>query len=318
MLMHIADDVIETGASTGHLLYKPSQLEHTHWVHFSAEKCHAENQDIRGKWLVFRHYDELDETWEKIVMAIQRNELPGCVHAKCGTKRYHPSSVGPGPSTKTMICVFTDEHNMDDIGFKLVEIVQQDIKYKTNEDTLDYKYASSSGKLVLKTIFWNNGRPSFKCKDKPCYKTSFKREDIWHINVVVAPDPLGSLETQGRWILRLENEELTELWHILKDLIGVEEENPGIIKMVCPPKIQRNFHREQPVFHVYTSNRHSKHVGKQLINFVERNIKYECRPNHGQAQGFMKTLYWNGGEPDYEIVRRRGITKNWRTGEDII
>ena len=67
---------------------------------------------------------------------------------------------------------------MDDIGFKLIEIVKQDIKYKTDEDTQSYKYTHAAWfrEVTFKTIFWNNGKPSFQCEDKPCYGTSLRRE----------------------------------------------------------------------------------------------------------------------------------------------
>ena len=37
---------------------------------------------------------------------------------------YNPTMSGPGPSTTGVIYVYTEEHNMDTIGFKLLEIVQ--------------------------------------------------------------------------------------------------------------------------------------------------------------------------------------------------
>lgn len=267
---------------------------------------------------MFKHFDEIDDTWEKIRTAIASNELQGCLVAKCSAMKYHPTLEGPGPSTTSVICVYTEEHNMDDIGFKLIEIVKQDIKYKTDEDTLSYKYThAGSGKVTIKTIYWNNGKPSFHCEDKPCYGTSFKREDIWHLNVVLAPEPFSSMEEHGRWILPLEYEELTELWHFLKGIIECKEKNVGIIKMVCPPKRVRNSPTEVPVFHVYTSGKDSKSVGKKLIKLIKRDIDYEYKPRHLHMRGNIKTLFWNDGEPDYEKIRRKGITKNWRTGEEV-
>ena len=31
--------------------------------------------DILGKWLVFKHYDEIDETWDKIRTAIVTDKM---------------------------------------------------------------------------------------------------------------------------------------------------------------------------------------------------------------------------------------------------
>ena len=107
--------------------------------------------------------------------------------------RYNPTKGCPGPSTSAVICVYTEEHNMDAIGFKLIEIAQQDIKYKTNSDSWAGKYVHTGFKNVtIKTIFWNNGRPSFLCEDKPCYGTSRDKEDIWYLNVVEAPKEFAS------------------------------------------------------------------------------------------------------------------------------
>jgi hypothetical protein len=270
-----------------------------------------------GKWMVFKHYDEIDAAWEAIRTAMAKDELQGCEHAKCSTMRYHPSCEGPGPSTTAVICVYTKEHNMEAIGFKLIELVKQDIKYKTDADTLSYKYThAGSGKVSIKTIFWNNGKPSFECVDKPCYGTSYKREDIWHLNVVTAPEPLRSRHVHGRWILYLEYEELTDMWHLLKDTIESKDDNFGIIRMVCPPKRVRSSQTESPVFHVYTSKEDYKSVGNKLIRLAKRDIDFECKPQYSNdKQGVLDTLYWNDGEPDFEKVGRKGITRNWRTGE---
>ena len=277
----------------------------------------AKQPDILGKWLVFKHYDEIDNTWEKIRTAIARDELQGCLTAKCSTMRYNPSLGGPGPCTTAVVCVYTEEHDMDDIGFKLIEIVQQDIKYKTDQDSLSYKYAhAGSGKVTIRTIYWNNGKPSLECEDKPCYGTSFRREDIWHLNIVLASEPFSSMENHGRWILCLEYEELTELWHYLKDIIECKEKNFGITKMICPPKRDRKSPTEKPLFHVYTSRKDSKLVGEKLIKIVKRDIVYECKARHRDPRGGVKTLFWNEGEPNYERIRRKGITKNWRTRGD--
>ena len=271
---------METEATTLHS--QPSKVQDSFWIWYCIRAKYLADL-ILGKWLVFKHYDEIDDVWEKIRTAIARDELQGCVNAKCSTMRYNPTLEGPGPSTTSVICVYTKEHNMDDIGFKLIEIVKQDIKYKTDDDTRKFKYTyAGSGRVTIKTIFWNNGKPSFECEDRPCYGTSFRREDIWHLNVVTAPEPLGSREDHGRWVLYLENEDLTYWWHLLKDFIDDEEKNYGIIRMVCPPKRVRNSPTEKPVFHIYTSGKDRKVVGKRLIELIEDDLDYQhkCRnPN---------------------------------------
>ena len=305
--------LFETCETKNHL--KPSEVQSVQWIYVK----HGRDPDsqILGKWLVFKHYDEIDDTWEKIRTAILTDNLQGCTDAKCSTMRYNPSGGGPGPSTSAVICVYTCEHNMDDIGFKLIELVQQDIKYKTDEDTLNYNYAFVGGKKVtIKTIYWNNGKPSFECEGSLCCGQRRDKEDMWHVNVVNAPEPFSSEEVHGRWILSLDYDELTGLWHFLKDKIESKEKNFGAIRMLCPPKLNYKSSREKPVFLIFTSKKDKDVAGKYLIKIVEDDIHYEHKSLlHGKPH--FETLYWNKGEPAYEKITRKGITKNWRTGEDI-
>ena len=151
--------------------------------------------------MVFRHYDEVDEMWEEIRTAIARDELQGCVLGRCTTMTYDPTQEGPGPSTTSVICVYTEEHNIDDIGFKPIEMAKNDINYKTEECTRRRRYVhAGDGRVSIKTIYWNDGKPSFERVDKPCYGT-YRKEDIWHLNVVQAAEPHCSEEVHGRWIL---------------------------------------------------------------------------------------------------------------------
>lgn len=108
----------------------------------------------------------------------------------------------------------------------------------------------------------------------PCHKTSYKREDMWHLNIVEAPESLNLGIVQGKWVLSLEYKELTRLWHVLKRRIESEGESFGVIKMVCPPKHVLKCPTEMPEFHLYTSMENRKSVGLKLIKLVKRNIIY--------------------------------------------
>ena len=257
--------------------------------------------------MAFKHFDEVDLAWEQICRAMARGELYDCPRAKCSTMRYDPSTQGPGPVTTAAIFVYaSEEQDINTIGFELIEMAKQDIKYKSFDES------SGSSRSSMKTIFWNNGKPSFDCENRPCRGTSNDKEDIWKLNVVIAPEPLGSLYDHGRWVLPLERKELTGLWHsLMKEIVSVKlTESYGVIKMVCPPKQSRS---DTPVFHCYTSNQHRRSVGINLINLTKKDIRYEHRPYNGTRH--VETLFWNDGEPDYERIRRKGITKNWR--EDL-
>ena len=64
--------------------------------------------------------------------------------AKCSTAYAvaKPSSNTMDPSTG-VICIYTSEETMDEVGFKLVHMVEQDIWYKTDEATLQRKYVAT-------------------------------------------------------------------------------------------------------------------------------------------------------------------------------
>ena len=92
--------------------------------------------------------------------------------------------------------------------------------------------------------------------------------------MVTAPEPLGSIKASGRWVLNVENTELTELWHFIKNIIECKEENFGIIKMVCPRKFEQHSPTEKPVFHIYM-NSSSRSIGRKLIKLVQRDLIFE-------------------------------------------
>ena len=98
-----------------------------------------------------------------IQKAVESGEL-GATGAKSSTAMESPSSSGrQGSSSRVgVICVYTSEETMDEVGLKLVYMVKQDIRYKTDEATRQGVYASTGHKgVALKTIYWNDGEPSF-------------------------------------------------------------------------------------------------------------------------------------------------------------
>ena len=278
---------------------RPSQITDVYAVTMTVPKHSDENQNRYGQWLVFRNYDELDKTWDMIVKAMKNDELQGCSYARCSTRMYHPTASGPGPPKSAVISVCTGKRNVDAIGFKLVEMVQHDIKFKTAAATGDYKYVhAGSRKVTTKTIYYNDGSPSFDLKENTQYDQSHKlREtcvDKWHLNVVDCPGFTPDSSDYGRWILTLEYLELTSLWQFLKTKIEVEKEKFGILRMVCPPKRR---YKSQPKFHIYTKKECVDVVGFRLIKLLEHDIVYELKNGHRR----YKTLLWNDGSPSYKV-----------------
>ena len=250
--------------------------------------------------MVFRHFDEIDQYWDMIRTAIFNYDMEGCKSAYCSTMKYDPTLHGPGPDTVGVICVYTSKYDIDAIGFRLIEIAQQDIKYKLDDDSRDYRYVhAGSGHVSMKTIFWNNGKPSFDCVNNRCRGTSRDKQDLWHLNVVDAPEPFATQSIHGRWVLPLKYKEMTGLWHYLKKLIESEEDNFGAIKMVCPPKRNHQSATEVPVIHVYTSDADREMVGTKLINLIKRDIHYE-KTSIGRRLIIESryALNWNDGEPE--------------------
>ena len=74
----------------------------------------------------------------------------------------------------------------------------------------------------------------FNAKWKLVAYVSYEREDIWHLNEVTAPEPLGSSEAHGRWVLPLKLDEMTKAWHTIEHSIENKDKKFGIVRMVCP------------------------------------------------------------------------------------
>lgn len=135
----------------------PTSVTHDYWVWAKAPHAITSSQDTLGKWLVFKALNKLDETWHTIRKAVESGEL-GATGAKCSTARREPPY---DKSRKGVICVYTSEETVDEVGLKLVNIVKQDLPYKTDEATLQGLYAWKGYKVSLKTLYWNDGEPSF-------------------------------------------------------------------------------------------------------------------------------------------------------------
>ena len=158
------------------------------------------------------------------------------------------------------------------------------------------------------------------CETNKSYGTSRDKEDIWYLNVFEAPKEFAQTEIFERWIVEVENKDLTELWHILKGKIECKTENFGVAEMECLPKRNRRSAEEKAVFQLYVGKEWKDSVGYKLIDLLETDIVFEHKRTSDSDSWRShrdKTLYWNNGEPVYEIVTRPGITKNWRTGEDV-
>ena len=142
----------------------PTTVTDHYWVRVNAPHKITSSEETFGKWLVFKQLEELDEIWHMIRKAVESGEL-GALCIKCSTAMPDPSSYPIDPSNKGVICIYTSENAIDEVGFKLVHLVKQDICYKTEEATRQGLYIRKGCRNVsLKAIYWNDGEPSFERK----------------------------------------------------------------------------------------------------------------------------------------------------------
>ena len=178
---------VSTGRSAGVSTVDPTTVTDDRRV-WAKPPC-APSQKTLGKWLVFKPLEELDETWHMIRRAVESGELDS-TGAKCSTAMPDPSRHPKDP-TEGVICVYTSEEVMDEVGFKLVHMVKQDIRYKTDEATL---IITGYEKVTVKTIFWNDGDPGFT--------NTRRRRGEGKCLVLFQCVPYDSIENLGTLILK--------------------------------------------------------------------------------------------------------------------
>lgn len=117
--------------------FKPSTFDAEYWIPVDnphIDKSHI-NYSLVGKWMIFRKWDLIDETWHRVSLSVIQNKL-GC-SAKVSTRKDNPNSLD---QNERVICVFTSNHNdMDDVRRVLQGLrnigIDDKIRYKTDEMT---------------------------------------------------------------------------------------------------------------------------------------------------------------------------------------
>ena len=162
----------------------PTAVSGPYWVYINTPRMTTSSEEAFGKWLVFKQLEELDETWHMIRKAVESGKLDS-TGAKCSTAKPDPSSYLMD-SNKGVICVYTSEEMMDKVGFDLVKMVKQDIRYKTDEATLQGLYrARGYTNMSLQTIYWNDGDPYLKKYEEDKGDSKNKWTRILKANVCV-------------------------------------------------------------------------------------------------------------------------------------
>ena len=260
-----------------------------------------------GKWMVFRPFTQLDETWHTIRREVEAGVLAEkTLAAVTTTLFYQPSAHGPGPHVSGVICVYTTEQDVEEIGFILINLVKHDIKFKTEEATNNREYAwrLENKSICLKTLYWNDGKPSSVLERELCHGPDcYRVRDIWHINCITSPaSTVCETTAYGRWVISPKSwKNLTSLWHFLKEII--EEGILGPVEMVCPPKLKWWDKYEEAVFLVYTARKNKERVGFTLAMLVETDIKYELnRMLSREKPVYNHRIVWNTDEPVYVMT----------------
>ena len=107
----------------------PTAVTDSYWVWARLPTSLQTSAGTYGKWLVFRNLDRLDETWRQIREAVEL----GATSAKSSTAAIKTGGVS---QRQGVICIYTSEETMDEVGLKLIYMVKHDIRYKTDEATL--------------------------------------------------------------------------------------------------------------------------------------------------------------------------------------
>ena len=303
----------DSGTSDSNSITDPTSVKDRHWVRaFPPGNHYSDLEQLSfGKWMVFRPYTQLDETWHMIRSEVECGVLSdSAVGTLSSTMFYNPTAHGPGPRKVGVICVYTTEKNIDSVGFTLINLVHHDIKFKTEQATENSNFAwkRDQASVCLRTLYWNSGKPSFLLQGYRCFGPDCVRiRDEWRLNYVTAPEPIMSKNFDcGRWVLTLKpHAELTVIWQILKG--EIEGGHMGPVEMVCPPKINWKDANEEPVFLVYTARNNREYVGCTLSMFVESNEVTSCSYEVPRRVLVVKNLYdhsvvWENDEPVYVMT----------------
>ncbi len=107
-------------------------------------------KDGPGKWLLFVKRADVDETWLRIVEALEKGLLGG--HAKVATARPNPNEASPG---KHVICVYTSNAGDEEDVMRVREALRQlgfvgKLAYKADTATRQGLYQNAGSKRISK------------------------------------------------------------------------------------------------------------------------------------------------------------------------
>lgn len=292
----------------------PSSVTDRFWV-YCRHPQRALLGETYGKWLVFKPVasGELDEVWHKIRRCVETAEFgDGCTAAKCSTALDNPEEAPPG-SQNGVVCVYTTREAVDEVGLQLIHKVCQTIRYKTDETTMKGLYAHKGhGKVTIRTLYWNDGKPSFGPRTLPAdVNPTSITDDTWVYckPTLLVPQRQGNA-VYGKWLVFEKMESLDEMWHMIRRAVEGGEFGRGCTGARCSTAFKPDgVSHSDGVIAVTTTKEGMDEVGMLLINKVCRDIPYKTprpppdrmgRHTYKSKKPSKKWLYWNDGEPSFE------------------
>ena len=301
----------------------PTSVTDRYWVYARPPQRELLGKTY-GKWLVFRPKASgaLDEIWHVIRQCVVSKEFgDGCTAAKCSTARENPDEAPEG-SPNGVICVYTTKETIDEVGLLLIQKVCQTIRYKTDETTLKGLYAfKGHGKVTIRTLYWNDGKPSFGPRTLPpdVNPTSIN-DDVWvYCKPPLSLAPAQTLsqdirkEASGNWLVYEPMDSLDETWHMIRHAVESGKFCRGCTGARCSTAFKPDSvsPKSDGVIMVTTTDEGKNEVGMWLIHKLERDIPFKAFesatktrwPNSRLRRQPTKTwLYWNNGEPSFDKI----------------
>lgn len=247
---------------------KPTSIKDKQSLIHPADKDEEELETTLGKWLVFRYFSELDDTWDTLKRAFDAGKLKAEA-LKSSTMYYNPTGSGPGSCTQGVIRIYTQKKKRDFVGNQLIKLVKHDIRYKVTAAKEGDALTPHTSAIctTFHTLHWNSGHPTTKHQAGAIQRYTCPSNDLWQLNVVRAP-LFHSHDVYGKWVVLSKDREITTHWHLLKKEVNMGK--MGASQIVCPGRAKKE---DRPVIEVHTTREEKNEVCRLLDEVLGRLYK---------------------------------------------
>ena len=234
----------------------PTQVFDDEWIYAYPDEDGPQGEPF-GKWLVFRKYEDLNQTWELIKEQVRSGKL-GASLANTSTMVKTETSGEDG-----VICVFTTKEDMDEVGLKLLKLIpDEEIRYKTNSATDRNIYIVYGAR-------------------KATYKTLHRNGD---------GEPIFSFDKRyGKWIIQCTKHNVDSMYQSIRK--AAEE---GALGDVWGVEVYRD--SDVANISVFTTEEDVYKVGYNISEMVKCNIRFKTT-NLCAGELKRICLWWNQGSP---------------------